>query len=113
MFGQTREAILLWEQASVLVDEILRAATSERDVWRACALERGLLMCFRETFFRETAHINTRNRAYLVHPKDDWLRRLCGLPSAAECHAPKVIDPRSEPQIVDGRLRASIARNRR
>lgn len=113
MLAQTRDAILQWEQASRVVEEIFWAATSQRDVWRACALERGIMMCFRETFFRETAHLNTRNRAYLVHPKDDWLRRLCGLPSVAECHAPKVIDPRSEPRIVDGRLRASVARNRR
>ena len=30
----------------------------------------------REAFFEDTQHVNTRDRAFLVHPNDPWLRRI-------------------------------------
>lgn len=71
---RTREAIAAWD---TLQEELEHATTQERlDVY--LKLEEAQLAKVREAFALDTADINSRENAMLVHPRDPWLRRVAG-----------------------------------
>lgn len=71
---RTRIAIEAWDALRPVVDQMLWDARTPRDVYRALAFDRLCANFVREAFYTDTQNVNSRSRAYLVHPGDAWIR---------------------------------------
>lgn len=57
-------------------DALWDSAATNEDVRAAVAEDERAADDVRAAFFEDTKDVNSRDRAFLVHPDDPWLRKL-------------------------------------
>lgn len=75
-FDRTREAVRVYDADKPRRNALWEAATTNEGVLAAQAEDRAAEDKVRESFALDTADVNTRSQAFLVHPDDPWLRKL-------------------------------------
>lgn len=73
-FLKTRAALAAYDADTPRRDALWTHEMSASDVHAAQAAELAAVNKVREAFAEDTAEINSRERAFLVHPQDSWLR---------------------------------------
>lgn len=73
---RTKAALAVYDGGKSEREALLDRAESNEDVWAWVAMEKAAADLVREAFAADSAHVNSRDRAFLVHPDDPWLRRL-------------------------------------
>ncbi len=79
-FARTRAAIAAWDAGARARYECWLAVSTKEELRAAMAREKEEADLVREAFAEDTAHVNSRDNAFLVHPDDPWLRRVVGAP---------------------------------
>lgn len=73
------DAITAYDEVWAALQKV--SVSTPKDAYRWIAIERLAAMRVKEVFYTLTAQVNSRSQAYLVHPRDPWLRRLARVPS--------------------------------
>ena len=83
-FARTRAAVSVYDgEKPVILKAWMNALTAdELDAVHASDVASENKV--REAFAADTAEVNSRDRAFLVHPDDPWLRALIARPPTTE-----------------------------
>lgn len=77
-FERTRAAVAKYDAAKPELSRAYSASMTLREFRAAAAQEKVLVDEVRAAFFEDTKHVNSKDRAYLVHPDDPHVRRWLG-----------------------------------
>ena len=72
---RTRLAVAEYDAGEPARYARMMATRTNDEVWAAVAADKAAADKVREAFAEDTKEINSRDRAFLVHPCDPWLRR--------------------------------------
>jgi hypothetical protein len=73
---RTRSALEIYDAGKSERHAVWDAVETNEDVWACVARDKEAADLVREAFAEDTAHVNSRDRAFLIHPDDPWVRRL-------------------------------------
>lgn len=75
-FQRTSKALQAYDEDRPRREALWERVQTAMDVGRCVHEEQAAANLVREAFFRDTQHVNSKDRAFLVHPNDPWLRRI-------------------------------------